>query len=133
MRNKSVLEAKRFGIMTCSRDDNLHHAASIMVEEDISCLIVTNLDGYLAGIITRTDMLRALCTEDNWNDKKVHECMSTELVTAVQNDSIDDIAQILLDKRIHRLVVIQEESGKKRPIAVISEADLIYHMVNNDI
>jgi hypothetical protein len=38
------------------------------------------------------------------------------------------VAQILLDKGIHRVVATQIEGGKQKPVAVISAADIVYHM-----
>jgi hypothetical protein len=37
-----------------------------------------------------------------------------------------------LDQQIHRVVAVREEGGKKRPISVVSAADIVYHMVKNN-
>jgi hypothetical protein len=37
----------------------------------------------------------------------------------------------LLDHRIHRVVMVREEAGKKQPLSIISAADLVYHLAKN--
>jgi CBS domain-containing protein len=38
----TVLQAKRFGVFTCSNNDTLLEVAQRMVEEDISALVVVD-------------------------------------------------------------------------------------------
>lgn len=128
MDDLTVLEAKRFGIISCFADSTLEKAIQHMVEEDISGLVVVDADGYLAGIITRTDLLRAYQQSPNWKDRKVSEYMKTEVVTITPNEPVSRVIQLLVDHQIHRLVIVQKEAHKLRPVGVISDADLVYHM-----
>jgi len=100
-----------------------------MSQEDISALVVVEDDGFLCGIITRTDLLRAkLDQPDRWTTESVENWMSCEVVTVSPNAHLDEVARLLLDRQIHRVVAVEEENGKQRPLAVISAADLVYHM-----
>ena len=126
--DQTVLQAKRFGVITCSQMTSLGEAAGIMAAEDISALVVTDDAGYLAGVITRTDLLRALTTLEDWAPLPVKTIMSTEVVTVPSHASLRKVAGLLLDKHIHRIIVTREEAGKQRPVSVISAADLVYHM-----
>ena len=59
MKEMSVLEAKRYGAFHCAPEAKMKEAASQMVEEDISGLVVIGADGSLLGIINRTVLLCA--------------------------------------------------------------------------
>ena len=59
MRTRTVLQAKRLGIVSCHGDDSLDVIVRRMADEDISALVVTDKEGYLDGIVTRSDILRA--------------------------------------------------------------------------
>lgn len=131
MTDQTVIQAKRFGVFTCHLDQRLSEAAHLMVEEDISALVVVDEGGYLVGIITRTDLLRALVEHEDWEQRPVDEHMNREVVTVLPQTSLLRVAELLLDKQIHRVVVVREENGKKRPISVVSAADLVYHMVKS--
>jgi CBS domain-containing protein len=127
---QTVIEAKRFGIFHCSQDCLLSEAARRIVEEDISTLVVVDEDGFLAGILTRTDLLRAWLKTENWQSKPVKDYMIPDVVTVPPQTRLSKVAELLLDKQIHRVVVTREEDGKQRPLSVVSAGDLVYHMVN---
>ncbi len=126
---RTVLEAKRLGVFACSPDTPLEEAARQMLKEDISSLVVTDEDGYLCGIITRMDVLRAyLGDTEGWHDTPTGEIMSRQVITVSLQTTLHEVAQILMDRRIHRVVVTEHEGEKERPLAVVSDGDLIYHL-----
>jgi CBS domain-containing protein len=100
-----------------------------MVEHDISGLVVTEPDGHLAGIITRNDVLRGYLASDEWQLLPVGDYMTRDVIAVTPEDSLRDVANLLLDHHIHRVVVVREENGKPKPVAVVSATDLIYHMM----
>jgi CBS domain-containing protein len=126
---RTVLEAKRFGCHCCASDAPLLDAVTKMVEHDISALVVTGADGYLAGIITRSDVLRGYLANDDWQRVPVGDCMTKEVVTVSPDDLLATVAKLLLEHHIHRVVVVRDDNGKHKPLAVVSDTDLIYHMV----
>jgi CBS domain-containing protein len=128
----TVLQAKLFGVFNCNKDDTLFEAAQRMVEEDISALVVIDENGFLNGIITRTDLLRAFVSLEDWEKHKVSDLMNTEVVTVTPQTNLMRVAEILLEQQIHRVVAVREEGGKKRPISVVSAADIVYHMAKNN-
>ena len=126
---RTVLEAKRFGCYTCYPDTPLVEAVKKMVAEDVSCLVVIDPDGYLAGIVTRNDVVRGYMSDDDWQSVPVGQCMTESVITVVPEDLLSTVANLLLDHHIHRVVVVREENGKPKPVAVVSSSDLIYHMM----
>jgi CBS domain-containing protein len=125
----NVLQAKRYGVFTCQPETNLLEAARRMVDEDISALVVVDADGYLAGIFTRTDLLRAYRAAAALAAACVGDHMSRDVITVSGDDSLDQVADRLTSHHIHRVVVVRAENGRQRPVAVISDADLVYHLV----
>ena len=128
MKTLSALQAKRYGIYSCRSADALSEAAAQMTARNISTLIVVDAEGYLGGIITRTDLVRACYEHDDWKDRPVEEYMSPEVVTVEPDAPLLTVMELLLQRHIHRVVVTRSEDDKKRPIAVLSAADIVYHM-----
>jgi len=129
----TVLEAKRFGVFSCSQDCLLSVAARRIIEEDISTLVVVDQEGCLAGIITRTDLIKAWLNSPDWSTEPVSKFMNANVVTVTPQTRLSRVAEMLLKKQIHRVVVVKEENDcKKRPLSVVSATDLVYHMVNNE-
>lgn len=133
MKTMSVLKAKRFGIFSCSSQDTLKAAARTMTGRNISALVVVDDDGYLEGIITRTDLVRACYHRPDWAEALVRDYMNTHVVTVDLNAQLGAVMEILIDNHIHRVVAVQHEQGKLRPVAVLSAADILYHMAKDDL
>ncbi len=130
-KGQTVLESKRYGIYFCQPEASLLQAARRMAEEDISALVVVDGQGLLEGIITRMDLLRAYLTLQDWQMLPVEKYMSREVVTVKPEDDLGLVAKLMLEKQIHRVVVVQETNGRQAALAVVSAADLISHMVNS--
>jgi len=95
-KDRTVLEAKRYGVYSCYVQTPLIDAARKMVTEDISSLVVLNQDGYLAGILTRTDILRAAVAADDWEILPANQIMSKDVVTVGPQSTLLEVARLLL-------------------------------------
>lgn len=115
MKDPTVIQAKRYGVYSCTGSTMMIAAARLMAEEDISALVVVDQDGYLTGIISRTDMLRARRECEDWAGQPVERWMSKDVVTVSPKDRLSQVTQLLLDRQIHRVVAVEEEYGKQRP------------------
>ena len=132
MPNTTVMQAKRLGVLTCTPDTPLVAAAQRMTGEDVSALVVVDDEGGLAGIITRTDLLRAWEKGGAWADRTVGQYMSRSVVTVGLDTTLGEVTDLLIEERIHRVVVVKREGNLVRPVAVVSAADLIYHMLKQE-
>jgi CBS domain-containing protein len=126
--DQTALEAKRYGVLASEYCVTLAEASQRMVEEDVSALVVTDEEGYLAGILSRIDVIRAALLHEDWANRRVDEFMNNDVCTVPMHATLRDVAEILLDHRIHRVVMVREEAGKKQPLSIISAADLVYHL-----
>jgi CBS domain-containing protein len=127
----TVMRAKRLELYSCRPDTALGDAADQMVSQDISCLVVVDADGYLVGVISRRDFLPTVLTWPNWRERSVASCMSHYVVTVTQDTTLSEVTARLLEHHIHRVVVTDGKPGRPRPVAVVSDSDLLYHMVHH--
>ena len=129
MKSRTVLQAKRLGIVSCRGSDPLEAIAERMADDDISALVVTNASGHLSGIISRSDLLRAYIEAPDWRTEPVERFMTREVVWVTPDTLLSEAAQLLLGRHIHRVVVVRQEEDGLRPIAVLSDSDLVCDMV----
>lgn len=125
----TVLQAKRLEVYTCLATATLREAAKQLFERQISSLVVVDNTGELQGVITRTDLIRAHLAHDDWDTRPVSEHMTRDVITVTPQAILRDVADQLLDHHIHRVVVVSQEAGRRRPVSVVSSSDLIYHML----
>ena len=128
---RTVLEAKRFGCYTCHPDTPLVQVVQRMVDEDVSCIVVVDHAGYLVGVITRNDVLRGYLEHDEWQAQPVSGYMTEHVVTVTPEDQLRKVADLLVEHHIHRAVVVRQGNGRQKPVAVISDTDLIYHLMKD--
>jgi CBS domain-containing protein len=107
MRNLSVLRAKRLGVYTIGPDASLIDTACQIRDHNVSALVVTGAEGYLAGVISRPDTVRACLQRRDWQTLRVCDCMSADVVT------------VELDDPMLRVVAVERCGSKLKPLAVL--------------
>ncbi|MCS6844966.1 MAG: CBS domain-containing protein [Caldilineales bacterium] len=130
MKDMLVSQAKRLGVVTCRRNEPLKNVVRRMADEDISALVVVEADGSLAGIITRSDVVRAGLTSDSWPEEPVEAYMTANVITVSPDARLAEVMRILLDRHIHRVVVVRQDGGRQVPVAVVSDSDLVCEMAD---
>lgn len=87
LRDVTVAEVMTYAPETVQADTPLEHAAQLMSERRIGCLPVLDADGRLDGILSETDLLRALATV-LWTDRvrRQRSSLDDELVAALRRE-----------------------------------------------
>ena len=92
-----------------SGEASVLEAASVMLEKDLSCLVVTGREGPI-GIVTERDILRRVTAARLDASKvRVKDIMSTPLVAISVDSSISDAARKMIENDIKRLVVLGQD------------------------
>ena len=131
-KGRTVLQAKRYGIHSCAANTSLLVAIRTMVDEEISSLVVEDDAGYLLGLITRNDVLRVHIDRDNWAMQPVKDHMQRDIPVVTPQTLLLDAARLMTERRARQVVVVLEEDGKRRPVAMLTDGDLAYHMVKSN-
>ena len=132
MRTLSVMQAKRFGVWTIANTATLLEVAREMVDRNISGLVVVDGEGCLEGLITRTDLVRAAHDRRDWMNLTANDYMVRNVVTVRLDNTLQDVMNLLIEHHVHRVVAVEPENDKLRPIAVLSAADVVYHMAQEN-
>lgn len=112
-------------IATVSPDVAAEKAVTILLEEDIGSLVVTDDDGHLAGIITSNDFLETV-SELDAAGATVAELMSDEVFTISPDDSIQTAAARMIANGISHLPV-EDDTGV---VGMISTTDITAYSVS---
>lgn len=88
--------------------------------------------GVTVGVISQTDIAIArssVLSSGNWRRLRVRHIMTTPAVTVHIETSIRRAARLMIDRHIHRLVVID---GEDRAVGVITPLDLLPLLTDED-
>src|SRR5207302_1554928 len=100
MRLQDILAVKGTKVFTTTPEASLAEVVAYMVAHNIGSVVVcqreVNAGEQLVGIITERDMLRCFAAgKCDLTVMKVAEVMTTELITASPNDSVNDLMGVM--------------------------------------
>ena len=120
------------GVITETADQNIYAACRNMHKNNIGCVIILgkNDDSHEKplGIITERDVVRLLGRLDSASiHSPLSNTMSKPLITISINSSIKDAIQIMQQKNIRRLVIVDKE----KMVGIITDKDIFRAIMNN--
>ncbi|MDP3469865.1 MAG: CBS domain-containing protein [Daejeonella sp.] len=120
-----ILERKGTLIFSITPDTSVFRALEIMVEKNVSALLVTEAD-KLMGIFSEKDYARKVILKGKASKHtKIREIMSQELTVVAPENSIDHCMQLMTNKFIRHLPVVSNE----KLIGIISIGDVVKHII----
>ncbi len=106
----------------CSPGASLVTVARMMVEKDCGEIPVCDENGKPVGVITDRDIVcRLVAKEKNPLALEAQDCMSSPVVTATPDMSIEDCARLMEQYQVRRLPVIDDHGIF---FAMVAQADL---------
>jgi CBS-domain-containing membrane protein len=135
-----VRDVMTSNVVTVKKDTDLHEAARILSEHRISGLPVVNAENHVVGIVTEADFLSMLDLDGKSAFKdvlrhilgepvvrhklgdKVGDIMTAPAIVIGPDVDIREAAKTLVERRIKRLPVVDEQG---RLIGMIARADIV--------
>lgn len=106
----------------------LEEAARLLRAFSVSGLPVVDDSGALVGVISQTDLIAiedgpiGRLIRTSASGLRVGELMSSPAITVPMTGSLPDAARLMRDRRVHRLVVLDDHG---RPVGVLSASDFV--------
>ncbi len=135
-------------VISVGPDESIMKAARLMLQNRISGLPVIDKEGELMGIVTEGDFLRRgeLGTQrrrPKWlefivgpgrlaeeyvhaSGRKVDEIMTTDPVTASEDDTLEKVVEVMERRHVKRLPVVKNG----RVIGIVSRANLMHALAS---
>lgn len=117
MRLKEVMNK----VVVIDHDVNLKQAAQIMSNKNIGSLVVLKKN-KIVGIVTERDIMKNISSLS----KKISSVMSKTVVTLDHNESLDNAALIMTEKKVKRLPI----TDKGKLVGIVTATDII---ANSDV
>ena len=115
-----ILEEKGRDVLEISVDASVLEAVQEMVGNNVGALLVKDA-GEVVWIVTERDYLRRVTLEGRTEEAPVSEIMSSPLVIATLETTIDECMALMTDRRIRHVPVVDE--GKV--VGLVSIGDLV--------
>ena len=113
-------------IWTISKDQSVMQALILMSEKNIGAIIIVDNNDFPIGIFSERDYARKIILKGKSSkDTLLDEVMTKELITVTRDYKIDQCMEIMTEKRIRHLPVLEN----KKIVGIISIGDVLKIMI----
>ena len=113
-------------IWTISKDQSVRQALILMSEKNIGAIIIVDNNDLPIGIFSERDYARKIILKGKSSkDTLLDEVMTKELITVTRDYKIDQCMEIMTEKRIRHLPVLEN----KKIVGIISIGDVLKIMI----
>ena len=149
-----ALEIMTDKLVTVSPDMKCEEAVVLLIDNQISGAPVVDGEFNLVGVISvhdilnfgvnvpyvstylrETELLEQLLKknksfhEESIKEGFVQDFMTTEVYSATGKTNVKDLAQQMMDKRVHRIIIVDETS--KKPIGIVTTFDILKYVTSS--
>ena len=115
-------------IWTISKDQSVRQALVLMSEKNIGAIIIIDNNDFPVGIFSERDYARKIILKGKSSkDTLLDEVMTKELITVTRDYKIDQCMEIMTEKRIRHLPVLEN----KKIVGIISIGDVLKIMIKD--
>ena len=109
-------------VITEKADASITDAARKMTDNDIECLVITDINQSVIGILTFRDLVeKILLSGRSPRNVKVGEAMTSRVKTARSTATVMEAIKMMKKHRLRRIPVIDEE---ERLVGIVTNFDL---------
>jgi len=114
------------GVITVPLDRYVRNVADIMSRQNVSGIAVVDHAGAVMGMISEIDMLKVILDESLLDDT-VEVIMNHNVQSVKPSTSLKTAAKIMMEKDIHRLLILSEPGvgASQRAVGIISASDIV--------
>ena len=152
MNDKRAKDIMTTDVIVANKNDIIANVANLLIKEKIGGLPVVDEENKVVGIISETDIMKKESHVDSprmlnfiqgiiflddmkkFEDEmraiaayKVEDLMSKDIITVNENDTFDYVANVMINKSINRVPVVDENNFLK---GIICRYDRIKAMYN---
>lgn len=124
---RDLIKTKGNEVWSVSPDSTMIDALNLLAKKDVGALMVTK-DGKMVGIVSERDFVRAIAkTGQCLLHSTVERYMTTEISSVKPDATIEQCMQLMTDKHIRHLPVLEGD----KLVAVISIGDVVHDLISN--
>lgn len=112
-------------VVTIAPTLSIREIAKVMERDGVSGVAVTSPERGVAGIVTECDILHHFGKKD-WELLTAEEIMTPNIEAIMPDTTLEQAADVMQKKNIHRLIVMDRNlSEPQMPAGIVSACDIV--------
>jgi len=121
--HQTIRDAMHRGVVTCAVDANAAQAAKTMLDNDVSALVVVDERLNACGVVSKTDLIGSYGKE--LSSITTEDIMTSEIFTVSADTLVHEAVQLMLEHRIHQVVIVTQGGAHRRPVGIFTSGDAV--------
>ena len=121
--DQTIKDVMQRGVVTCRVDANAAEIAAIMLDNDVSALVVIDESLNACGVVSKTDLIGSFGKD--LSGIEAEDLMSPKIRTVSLDTPVHEAVQLMLQHRIHQLIIITQARAHRRPVAIFTSGDAL--------
>lgn len=117
--NFSAKDIMKHQVVTVDTSMTVFDTAKMMDDADIGCVVVLE-NNIAVGIVTERDFVKRVVSKGIPQTTPIKQIMSSPLIVVNPEESIWEVAELMKQRRIHKIPVVQED----RIVGIVTTTDL---------
>jgi len=122
-----VRDVMHRGVIACRPDDPLDGVVEVMREARVSAIVVLDEQKQMEGILSTTDLARAFASAPDRSQLPEifpYHLMTRDVLVTWPDEPLIPAIDRMLSHSVHRLVVVESETERSKPVGILSLTDL---------
>lgn len=121
MNVSSLLATKSRYVVTIGPESSIADAVTLLSENNIGALVVTEGESKVVGIISERDIVHLAASDKPFLSSRVSDVMTADVVVGLPEDDVMSVAHIMTERRFRHIPILD----KNRLIGIISLGDIM--------
>lgn len=121
--DRCVRDVMHRGVVSCQVDATAGKIGKIMIDNNVSALVVIDERLNACGVVTKTNLL-GLYGKD-LSSVIAEDIMSSRLLTVSPDSMVCDAVGLMLEHKVHQLVIVTQAGAHRRPVGIFTSGDVV--------
>ncbi len=121
--DRNVRDVMHRGVVTCLVSATADTIAKIMLDNNVSALVVIDERLNACGVVSKTNMLGLYGKDISL--VIAEDIMSPKLLTVSPDTLVYDAIQSMLAHKVHQLVIVTKAGAHRRPVGIFTSGDVV--------
>lgn len=111
------------GVVSCKVSSTVDEIARIMLDNDVSAVVVTDERLDVCGLVTKTDLIRFY--GGGGASVTAEDIMTADVLTVLPDTLVHEAVQVMLAHRVHQLLIVTGGGAHRRPVGIFTSGDAV--------